>query len=163
MFVTILIIASLVSASSLIMTYWWISASSLSIKFQLIWKNFFGFTTTTKREKVMLSLRIMYAHFRQIVFVSVFSRSCEFVMLDELATIVVSWLNRQLISLRQRSHLNSKQIFNLLSEVNDCSHVKDRILSTHDILKVVSWDFLNLWIIDSKRKQTRRTSNITNN
>jgi hypothetical protein len=38
----------------------------------------------------------MYVHFRQIASVSVSSRSCGFVVLDELAVVVdVSWLNRE--------------------------------------------------------------------
>lgn len=98
MFVTILMISNFVSASSLIITYWQVSASLLSMRFQPIWKNFFVFITITKREEFILRLKIMYAYFRQIVFVLVFSQSCEFVMLNELTIIVVLWLNRQLIS-----------------------------------------------------------------
>lgn len=40
------------------------------------------------------------------------------------------------------------ELWSIVSKVNDCSTVKGKISSTHDILKIVSWDLLNLWIID---------------
>lgn len=77
------------------------------MRFQPIWENFFVFTATTKREVLIIGLEIMYAHFRQIASLSVSSRSCGFVLLGELAMVVVSWLNRQLVPRRQRPRLKS--------------------------------------------------------
>jgi hypothetical protein len=107
-------------------------------------------TAASKLEKFLLGLGIMYVHFRQIASVSVSSRSCGFVVLDELAVVVVmSWLNRQLVPRRQRPRLKSKQSPGLLYlEVSGCSHKKVRVSSTHGILEGVYWDLLDSWIID---------------
>ena len=116
MSVIVLMIASPVSEPSLVMTCWRVPASSFFVRFQPIWKNFFVSTAASKREELVLGLGFMYVHFRQIASVSVSSRSCGFVVLDELAVVVdVSWLNRHLVSRRQRPRWKSKQAPGLLA------------------------------------------------
>lgn len=153
MSVRVLMIASPVSAPSLVMTCWRVPASSLSMRFQPIWRNFFVSTAASKREEFVLGLGIMYVHFRQIASVSVSSRSCGFVVLDELAVVVdVSWLNRQWVPRRQQPRLKSKQDPGLLClEVSGCSHRKGRVSSTHGILEGVlgsSRLMDDLWMIE---------------
>ena len=145
MSVRVLMIASPVSAPSLVMTCRGVPATSLSMKFQPIWRIFFVSTAASKREEFVLSLGIMYVHFRQIASVSVSSQSCGFVVLNELAVFVyVSWLNGQWVPRRQRPRLKSKQGPGLLClGVGGCSHRKSRVPSTHGILEDVYWDLLN--------------------
>ena len=111
------------SEPSLVMTCWPVPASSLLVRFQPIWKNFFVSTTASKCEELVLGLGIMYVHFRQIASVSISSRSCGFVVLDELAVVDdVSWLNRHMLPPRQRPRSKSKQASGLLClEISRCS------------------------------------------
>ena len=118
-----------VSEPSLVITCWRVPVSSLIVRFQPMWKNFFVSTAASKREELALGLGIMYVHFRQIASVSVSSRSCGFVVLDELAVVVdVSWLNRHLVPRRQRPRWKSKQAPSLLApgllclEISGYSH-----------------------------------------
>jgi len=106
-------------------------------------------TAASNRKEFVLGLGIIYVHFRQIASVSVSSRGCGFVVLDELAVLVdVSWLNRQWVPRRQRLRLKSKQGPGLLClEVSGCSHRKGRVSNTHGILEGVYWDLLDLWMI----------------
>jgi hypothetical protein len=152
MFVRVLIIASFVSASSLVMTCWRVFAFSLLMRFQSVWKNFFVFTEASKRERIVLNLTIIYVHFRHTASISIFSRDCWLIVLRELVLLVeISWLNRQRISRRQQSRLKSKQSSDLLClEVMRCSHRQDKAWSNWSILK----DVLNDWLLTRLKKET---------